>query len=173
MNLLAVAKILKPRGVKGEVWVDRYREGFPEFSAGSDLWLSPEPGKEPCRAEGFFEYAKGAVLKLEGVDTLEAAQLLNGCEVFLPEEMVPPDGPDEFEAGAIIGWPVVDGRRGPIGRVTGATEGAAYWSFLLEGPRGQEIEIPAVKGYGVVIDRERGEIRLDLPEGYPGVDDED
>ena len=173
MNLLAVAKILKPRGVKGEVWVDRYREGFPEFPAGCMVWLSPDPGEGPRRVQGFFEYDKGCVLKLEGVDKPEAAQTLSGREIYLPAEMVPPDGPEEFEPGEIVGWNVIDGRRGPIGHVTGAFEGAAYWTFLVEGPRGREIDIPAVKGYGVVIDRERGEIRLDLPEGYPGVDDAD
>lgn len=171
MNLVAVAKLLKPRGVKGEVWVDRYREGFPEFPAGSELWLSADASEGPRTVEGFFEYAKGAVLKLRGVDKPEAARALAEREVFLPDELVPEDSPDEFEPGEVTGWPVVDARRGELGRVAEVAEGPAYWAFLLAGPGGEEIEVPAVQGYGVVIDRERGEIRVDLPEGFPGVDD--
>jgi 16S rRNA processing protein RimM len=173
MTLVAVAKLLKPRGVKGELWVDRYREGFPEFLPGSSLWLSADASEEARTVEGFFEYAKGSVLKLQGVDRPEAAGVLAGREVFLPEETVPEDGPDEFEPGGVVGWPVRDARRGTLGQVAEVVEGPAYWSFLLTGPGGNEIEVPAVKGYGVVIDKGRGEISVDLPEGFPGVDDAD
>jgi 16S rRNA processing protein RimM len=173
MNLVAVAKLLKPRGVKGELWVDRYREGFPEFLPGSSLWLSADASEAALTVEGFFDYAKGSVLKLQGVDRPEAAGELAGREVFLPEELVPEDGPDEFEPGEVMGWPVVDARRGTLGRVAEMVEGPAYWSFLLTGPGGDEIEVPAVKGYGVVVDKERGQILVDLPEGFPGVDDAD
>jgi 16S rRNA processing protein RimM len=173
MNLVAVAKLIKPRGVKGELWVDRYREGFPEFLPGSSLWLSADPSEGARTVEGFFEYAKGSVLKIQGVDRPEAAELLAGREVFLPEETVPEDGPDEFEPGEVVGWLVKDARRGMLGKVTEVVEGPAYWVFLLEGPGGVEIEVPAVKGYGVVVDKERGEISVDLPEGFPGVDDAD
>jgi len=173
MNLVAVAKLLKPRGVRGELWVDRYREGFPEFLPGSSLWLSDDASQDARTVEGFFEYAKGGVLKLQGVDKPEAAGELAGREVFLPEELVPEDGPDEFELGEVIGWPVMDARRGMLGQVAEVVEGPAYWTFLLTGPGGGEIEVPAVKGYGVAIDKERGEMSVDLPEGFPGVDDAD
>ncbi len=172
MSLVAVAKILKPRGVRGEVWVDRYREGFPAFEEGSDLWLSGEPGV-PRRVLAFFQYAKGCVLKIDGVDRPEAAAALSGQEVLLPEDWIPPGEPEEFEAGEVRGWAVVDARRGTLGTVSSVVPGPAYWTFLVEGPGGAEIEIPAVKGYGTELDRERNQIRVDLPEGFPGVDDED
>jgi 16S rRNA processing protein RimM len=171
MKLVAVAKLLKPRGVKGELWVDRYREGFPEFLPGSVLWLSGDASEQARTVEGFFEYSKGGVLKLQGVDRPEAAGQLSGREVFLPEEQVPQDSPEEFEPGEVIGWPVRDARRGTLGKVAEVVEGPAYWVFHLDGPGGVEVEVPAVKGYGVVVDKERGEIVVDLPEGFPGVDD--
>jgi len=173
MDLLAVAKILKPRGVKGEVWVERYRDGFPRFGAGGEVWVPSQDHERPFQVEGFFEYAKGCVLKLAGVDGPERAMALSGKELCLPTEQVPKDGPDEFEPGEVAGWTLVDSRRGSLGRVTGAMPGPAYWIFLVEGPGGHEIEVPAVKGYGVDLDRVRREIRVDLPEGYPGVDDAD
>jgi len=173
MDLLAVAMILKPRGVRGEVWVERYRDGFPRFETGGEVWVSSQEQEGPFQVEGFFEYAKGCVLKLVGVDGPERAKALSGRELCLPAHQVPEDGPDEFEPGEVAGWTMVDGRRGPLGRVTGAVPGPAYWIFLVQGPGGDKIEVPAVKGYGVELDRARREIRLDLPEGYPGVDRED
>ena len=173
MNLVPVAMIIKPRGFKGEVWVERYRDSFPPFTPGSEVWVPSEDEKTPLLVEGFFEYAKGCVLKLAGVDGTDRAEALSGLELFLPKELVPEDGPDEFEPGEVAGWTMVDSRRGPVGRVTGAVPGPAYWVFLVEGPRGDEIEVPAVKGYGVELCRDQREIRVNLPEGYPGVDDED
>ena len=173
MNAVAVAKILKPRGVHGEVWVDCYREGFPAFEAGDPVFLSGEETAHGRVVEEFFRYAKGCVLKLEGVDRPEAAEALSGREILLPKEQVPKDGPDEFEAGEVKGWTVVDARRGTVGTISGVVPGPAYWTFLLEGPEGNEIEIPAVKGYGVKLDKVRREVFVDLPEGYPGVDRED
>ena len=62
--------------------------------------------------------------------------------MFLPEETVPEDGPDEFEPGEVIGWPVKDARRGTLGRVTEVVAGPAYWTFLLEGPGGERSRFP-------------------------------
>lgn len=164
--------ILKPRGFKGEVWVDRYREGFPPFTAGTEVWVPSQARETPFLVEGFFEYAKGCVLKLSRVDDPDRAGAFSGLELCLPEDLVPEDGPDEFEPGAVVGWTLVDVRRGVLGRVTGAVPGPAYWIFGAEGPLGQEIEVPAVKGYGVELDKASREIRVDLPDGYPGVDDD-
>ena len=173
MNLVPVAKILKPRGFKGEVWVERYRDGFPSFAPGGQVWVPSKAQEAPLLVEGFFEYAKGCVLKLAGVDGSVGAEAFSGFELCLPEDQVPRDGPDEFEAGEVVGWTLVDARRGVLGRVTGVVPGPAYWVFGAEGPLGQEIEVPAVKGYGVELCRDRREIKVDLPDGYPGVDDED
>jgi ribosomal 30S subunit maturation factor RimM len=132
-----------------------------------------DPAK--VEVEGFFEYAKGCVLKLKGVDRLESARPLCGEELLLPRDRVPERGPDEFDVEEVAGFRVLDRRRGEIGRVTGVLERPAYWVFLVKG-QGSEVEIPAVKGLGVAIDRASGTVSVDLPDGYPelpGGDDAD
>jgi len=172
MALTPVARIVKPRGFRGQVWVTRYRRGFPPFDRGSAVWIAMPSGAEAFTVGEFFEYAKGEVLALVGVDGLERAEGLCGRELCLPAEAVPPDAEETFDAEAIVGFEVVDRRRGIIGSVAAAVEGPAYWSFLLETPAG-EVEIPAVKGLGVLLEKDLRRVRVDLPGGYPGLPGED
>jgi 16S rRNA processing protein RimM len=166
MERVPVAQILKPRGVRGEVWVRRFREGFPTFDAGSTLWV----GSRECTVEDFFEYAKGAVLKLAGVNSVDDAQVLSGLELLMAQDQVPEDGPDEFDTAEVTGFVVRDRGRGVLGTVTGGYDGPAYWTFTLK-VGGDVVEIPAVKGLGVLVDKTLKEILVDLPEGYPGLDE--
>jgi ribosomal 30S subunit maturation factor RimM len=118
----------------------------------------------------FFSYAKGAVLAVDGVATPEEAERVRDWEVFLPEEAVGPDAPDAFFTDEVLGFPVTDSRRGRIGTVIGVDEGRAYWMIRAKGETG-EFEIPAVKGLGVVVDLKDRSVRVDLPDGYPGLEE--
>ena len=166
MKLVPVAQILKPRGVRGEVWVRRFRKEFPRFDAGSSVWA----GSREYAVEEFFEYAKGAVLKLGGVNSVEEANVLSGQELLLPQDQVPEDGPDEFGTDEVAGFTVRDRERGVLGSVVGGYDMPAYWTFIVRVGEGQ-VEIPAVKGLGVLVDKALKEILVDLPEGYPGLDE--
>ena len=168
MDLVPVAQIGKPRGVRGEVWLDRYRRGFPRDLEGQQIWLSGAGGIAGAQVEGFFEYAKGCVLKLKGIDRVESARPLCGKELLMRRESLPEQGPDEFDAEEVIGFRVLDRRRGEIGRVAAVQEGPAYWLFVVRSGD-TEVEIPAVKGLGVVLDEADAAISVDLPDGYPGL----
>jgi 16S rRNA processing protein RimM len=172
MDLVPVARIVKPRGVRGEVWVERYWADFPDFEPGSRFWLLGKGAGREVAAAHFFEYAKGCVLKLEGVRTPEEALQLAGLELALPGDQVPEEGPGEFDTLDVVGWRVVDRARGEIGTVERVREGAAYWTFEAAGPRGV-FEVPAVAGLGVELSKEAKVLRVDLPPGYPDVDEDE
>ncbi|MEJ2367997.1 MAG: hypothetical protein P8Z49_06535 [Acidobacteriota bacterium] len=173
MPLTAVARIGKPRGIRGEVWIDFYRWDFEALEPGGGIWVSSSEGSpESHEIVSFFRYDKGAVLKLSGVDTVELASLLSGREVLLDESEVPPEPPGTFDAEGIRGFAVVDTRRGRIGEARGARDIGPYW--ILDAVSGnRSFEIPAVKGLGVEVNQEESVIRVSLPDAYPGVDDED
>lgn len=169
MDLVPVARILKPRGVRGQVWLERLREDAPALQAGDEVRVGPPESGRSLRVEECFEYAKGVVLKLEGVDRMEAAQELSGLEVAAEAPGLPEEGPFLFDTSEVVGFALRDVSRGLLGRVTEVREGPAYWIFVVEGRKG-DFQVPAVKGLGVSVDRERGEVLADLPPGYPDVD---
>lgn len=168
MDLVAVARIRKPRGVRGEVWLDRFRESFPDLSAGETVWVEDKAGPRAVAVEAFFTYAKGAVLKLEGVDKPESAEVLSGRQILLPSDSVPAEGPDDFDTEEVLGYEVRDRVRGVLGTIERVVQGPAYWIFQVGAP-GAGLEIPAVKGLGVRLDKGAKRLEVDLPEGYPGL----
>lgn len=158
--------------MRGQMWVEPYREGLEALAAGETLWAAPPGGSlRAFTLREFFVYAKGAVLLLEQVSSVEGAREMAGWEVFLPAERVAPDAPDSFFTDEVEGFVVEDLRRGAIGTVTSVSEGPAYWVLHARGPRG-ELEIPAVKGLRVEVLKGARTVRVDLPDGYPGVEEE-
>lgn len=169
---VSVARLRGPRGVRGQMRVEPYREGLEALAPGETLWAAPPGGNlEAFTLREFFVYAKGCVLQVEQVESVEGARRLAGWEVFLPAERVCPDSPDAFFTDEVEGFVVEDLRRGGIGTVTSVSEGPAYWILHAQGPRG-ELEIPAVKGLGVEVRKESRTVRVDLPDGYPGLEEE-
>jgi 16S rRNA processing protein RimM len=167
MALIPVGRIGKPRGVRGEFWVDPYWERSDLFAEGEPVWTGEGTGP-PREVERFFVYAKGSVMKLRGVDDRNAAEGFEGLELLLPEARAPREGPETFDTQDVVGYSVVDASRGAVGTVTGVARRPAYWVFLVDAG-GEEAEIPAVKGLGVEVDAGGRTIRVDLPSGYPGL----
>ena len=89
----------------------------------------------------------------------------------MPSERVAADSPDTFFTDEVAGFVVEDLRRGGIGTVVSVSEGPAYWVLHARGPAG-DLDIPAVKGLRVEIVREARVVRVDLPDGYPGLEEE-
>jgi len=171
---IPVARIGKPRGVRGQLWVEPYRPDLEELLSGEgdlQVWLAARGQCTPYGVATFFRYPKGFVLGLEGVESYEAAEALRGFELELPAGVIPPDPPGAFDVLEVVGWDVVDATRGPLGKVAGAREVGEYWILDVETPSGAA-EIPAVQGLGVEVDREGRCFRVALPPGWPVVDSE-
>ncbi len=169
MDFVPVARILKPRGVRGQVWLERLREDAPGLEAGDEVMVGAPGAYRALRVEECFEYAKGTVLKLEGIERMEAAQELSGLEVAVDAPGLAQDGPYLFDTSEVVGFTLRDASRGALGEVIEVRQGPAYWVFVVRGRAG-EFEVPAVKGLGVSVDREGREVLADLPVGYPDVD---
>ncbi len=167
-----VARIGKPRGARGQMWIEPYRDDLDSLLPGTAVWLDGAAASAgPYGVEDFFRYEKGAVLALAGVKDPDAALALSGAEVLVAGEKLPPDPPGTFDADEVQGYEVRDIARGTVGRVRGVVRRADYWVFEVETPSGAA-EVPAVTGLGVEVRREEKAVLVDLPPGWPGVDEE-
>ena len=100
VELVAVARVAKPRGVKGEVACDLLTD-FPERFDGLEELIAVFPGgrRERLALEGHWLHGGRVVLKFEGYDTPEAAAALVGCELAVPESEAV-----ELEEGEFYDW---------------------------------------------------------------------
>jgi len=164
-ELIAVARVVKTRGVRGEVAAHLLTD-FPErFDGLEELVAVDAAGKrETLSIEKSWLHGGRVILKFAGYESPEAAQALVGRELAVPEtEAV------ELEEDEFYDWQLIDCRvetidkRG-VGRVTEVLHtGAAPVLVIKDGIR--EHLIPLAESICVEIDPEAKLIRVDPPEG--------
>ena len=85
-ELVAVARVIKPRGLRGEV-VAALLTDFPERFEGLDelIAVTPVGERRTLTLEDSWLHSGRIVLKFAGYDTPEAARELVGYELDVPE----------------------------------------------------------------------------------------
>ena len=167
-ELVAVAYVVKTRGIKGEVVADLLTD-FPERFE----WLEtltaiyPNGKREILRIEDFWFQGGRIVLKFTGCDTPEAAQGLVKCELAVSE-----DEAVELEEDEFYDWELQDCRvettaGEPIGRVREVMRANGNELLVVdsETEKGRDYLIPFVSKICVEVDVENKLIRIDPPEG--------
>lgn len=164
-DLVAVAKVVRPRGLKGEV-VAEILTDFPErFDALGDVSaIDTKGGRRELKIEGFWFQNERIVLKFAGHDSVEEAERLRDLEICVDERDVV-----ELDEGEFFDWQLeglrvetVEGRKLGIVREvmrTGGTE------LLVVEDDGREYLIPFVEAICVEVDIDNQIVRVDLPEG--------
>ena len=155
LQYIEAGEIVNTHGVRGEVkvlcWLDD-----PEMLCEFDR----------CRIEG-KEYAMEQVrvqktcnlVKLNGIDTMEAAMMMRGKTIELYRE----DIDDEvIFAAELIGMEVLEGER-PIGKITDVLDYPGNSVYVVKGEH--EYMIPAVKQFILSTDMEANVMRVKLIEG--------
>jgi 16S rRNA processing protein RimM len=105
-NQLRVGKILRPRGLKGELKCDATFYNVPKVYINNQMYLVEKASLQ--NGNVFF--------KLIGIDTIEQAEKLRNKEIFIDREELKL-GNDEVLTNDLIGFSVVcDGHK--IGKVT-------------------------------------------------------
>ncbi len=183
-----LARIRRPQGRKGEVLAEILSD-FPEkFADRRQLWLLPEgvsapagrPGADAGRlvAPREIELAnhwlhKGSiVLHFAGVDSISAAEELNGLIVAIPRAKRAVLNEGETYISDIIGCSVLDVSKiaaganpVPVGEIVDVDRTAGPVPLLVvRGAKG-EILIPFAKSYLRKFDLENKRIEMDLPVG--------
>ncbi len=164
-DLIAIAKLAKPRGLRGEIVGDVLTD-FPErFDDLKSVSLVYPNGEAIAGEIEKFWFQKGrVVLKFVGFDTVEAAETLRNCEICVPETEAVKLETDEFFDWELEGCAVetiVGEKLGIVKEVmrTGGTE------VLVITGETKEYMIPFAETICVEVDVENKLIKVDAPEG--------
>lgn len=164
-ELVAIAKVARPRGIKGEVTADLLTD-FPERFDGLEnvTAVMPDGTRRELTIEESWFQAKRVVIKFVGFDSMNEAEGLRDAEICVAE-----DEAVELEAGEYYDWQLegcvmetVDGRQ--VGTVrelmrTGGTE------LLVVDGEEKEYLIPFAEAICLEVDVEAKKIVIDPPEG--------
>ena len=157
-RFLEIGKIVNTHGVRGEVKLEPWADSPQQLKTLKALWLEGKalPIRE-CRVHGRF-----VILKLEGVDSVEAAMVLKGKVVRAERRDLPlPEG--SFFIQDMIGLPVLDQNGQEIGKLTEVLDYPAGRVFVVQGET--EHLIPEKGGFLTSLDPSLGHLTVELLEG--------
>lgn len=167
VELVLVARVAKPRGVRGEVACNLLTD-FPERFEGLEELIAVFPGgrRERLTLEGYWLHGDRIVLKLGGFDSPEASAALKGCELAVPESEAV-----ELEEGEFYDWQLEGCRVETIEGVAVGTvrevlhTGGEAPVLVIRDETERESLVPLAESICVEIDVDAKLIRVDAPEG--------
>jgi 16S rRNA processing protein RimM len=156
--LIIVGEISKPHGIRGDVRVVPVTD-FPDHLLRLPI-VAIVRGNE-CRRAG-VERAQASgrfvIMKLEGVDTVEAAQALRGATLRIRQQEVLPLSPGQFYVYEIVGLRVRTPEGEPLGVVVDVLRTGSNDVYVIRPAGGPDILLPALDSVIVSIDIEAGVI---------------
>jgi 16S rRNA processing protein RimM len=162
---IAIARIVRPRGNRGEVLVELHTDFPTRFSLLDRVWVEyPDGRRERLELEHCWEHQGRQVLKFNAINSISEAQNLVGAwvEIDADQAVSLPDG--TYWDHDLIGCTVRTASDELVGVVVDVMRIAGNRQLVVRGGDG-EFMIPAVATICREISIERKEIRVELPEG--------
>lgn len=156
----------KAHGLKGEI----------NFQFTDDVWDRTGSDHLICDVDGIlvpffieeyrFRSDSTAIVKLQDLDSADAAQFLVNSNVYLEKKHQEELDEDEVSLHYFIGFRMLDGDNGnEIGTITAIDDQTDNWLFIVTRPDGTETMIPAHEEFITEIRQEEHTMVMDLPLG--------
>jgi 16S rRNA processing protein RimM len=166
-DLVAVARIVRTRGLRGEVVAELLTD-FPERFDGLERLIAvrPDGTRESVELEEHWLQARHIVLKFAGFDSIEAARALVGSEMTVPESERVDLSDDEYYDWELTNCRVENIAGEYVGQVRTVMHTGATDILVVDGvnPAGEHL-IPLADEICVEIDKDNKLIRVDVPDG--------
>lgn len=167
-RLLAVGRLRKPHGLKGECAVfPLTAEPDVVFAPGRPLWVIDLAGQVvagPLTVARGRGYHRQWLVTFEGYTDRAAVEPYAGRFLAVPEAMVAPPGDGEVWLHELAGFAVQDPEGGPVGLVTAALELPGGVTLEIQGPK-REFLLPFRKEFVTEVDRDGRRLVVRVPEG--------
>lgn len=160
--LLAIARIVAPHGVRGELKAVVLTDFPDRFSATRKVWVGTLP--TPFRVQHAQLSGGQVLLKLSGIDDRDQAEQLRGQLVQVPESKAVPLPPGRYYWHQIIGLEVRDQAGELLGQVADILETGSNEVYVVRRAQGEWL-LPATREVIKQIDLERGTIVVELLPG--------
>jgi len=165
-DLILVARIVKTRGLRGEVVADLLTD-FPDRfeDLKSLIGLSPDESRRSLQIEEQWFHGNRLVLKFAGFDTIDAARELVNYNLAVPAEDRIELPEDSFYEWELIGCRVETLSGEHVGEIAGVMHTGGVEILKVVDHTGGDRLVPMASDIVVEIDKEKKLVRVDPPEG--------
>jgi 16S rRNA processing protein RimM len=165
VEVIAVGRIGRPRGVRGETFVEPWTDDPRErFAVGSVLRTEPAE-RGPLTVAEMSTAGSKLVVRFDGVDDRSAAEALRGTQLIMPATARPAlADPDDFYDTDLIGLTASTVSGDELGAVTDVLH-AGGADYLVLDIAGQERLVPFVRAIVPTVDLAERVVLIDPPDG--------
>ncbi len=169
-TLLLLGRVYRAHGLSGEIKVIPATDDPTRFEALSALYVGQTPDTARlANVQGVrYQHArKGTlvILKLETVDSREAAEALRSALLYAPADALPELDADEFYLRDLVGLTVIEENGDRIGVVEDVLTFPGQDMLVIARDRQSSAMVPAVPEFVTAVDLEAGRITLRIIEG--------
>jgi len=147
-EFMTVGQITKPHGVRGEVKVVSFIDSLEDFRTLDKIYLDGQL----IKITSVKLQTDRAILKIEGVDTVEAAERYRNKYLMIKREDADELPEDSYYIADLIGCTVVDTEGNDLGKVFDVIETGSNDVYWVKGEGKKEVLIPALKDIVVEVD---------------------
>jgi len=164
-NLIAIARIARTRGIRGEVLADLHTDFPTRFEKLAEVWLEfPDLRRQRFLLQSSWEHRGRRVLKFKGIDSISDAEQLIGAWIRIEQGSMEPLEPGTYYDHDLVGCLVQDVEGNGLGTVLHVQRIQGNSLLVVEGPEG-EFYVPAVAPICTSVRIDKKLITVDLPEG--------
>ena len=165
---ICVAKIGAAHGVRGEVKLWPFTE-----DPMAVIDYGPLSSKDGARQ---FEVVRARIAKdhlvaaLKGITTRDDAESINGIELYIPRDRLPPTDTGEYYHADLIGLRAVDPEGAEIGKVLAIHNFGAGDIIEIAPPQGPTLLLPFNDVVVPTVDLDKGQVVIAIPGEIEGED---
>ena len=165
MTLVEIGRVTRPHGVRGEVRVQLHWAGSDTLEHVEEVTLVREGRPDTRRKILAARPAdKAVLLRFEGVNDRDAAEILRGSGVCVPREALPAPEDGEYYLCDLLGAKVV-GPDGPIGEVTEVRVHPSVDTLVIRTPDGRTLEQAIAEPWILRVDAPGKLVELSTTDG--------
>ncbi|MCL2300739.1 MAG: ribosome maturation factor RimM [Firmicutes bacterium] len=159
-DYLEIGAIVGTHGIHGELRVNPACDS-PEFFAGFDVLYYDARGQRPVRVLSARPHKNVALLRLEGVDSAEAAQALGRRTLFFRRADARLEE-GQFFIAELLGCEVFDAADPALryGAISDVSQTGANDVWHIKTPAGKEILIPVIDDVVKAVDVANGRVEI-------------
>jgi len=160
LEFITIGQILVPWGVKGKLKVKVITDFPQRFAPSSKIYIN----RQPMTIDRAEWHRDKVIIKLNQIDTIEAAQKLRGQPIEIHHSQVHPLPEGQYYHFQLIGLEVWTTQGELLGNITEIMTAKSNDNYVVSGAKG-EILIPAIEDVVKSIDLDSGRITIEPIEG--------
>ena len=164
-EMVAIGRVVKPQGRKGEMLVESLSDRPERFPALRAVYVPGESGAaRAMEVVACWPHKGRFVLKFQGVESIDDAEKFRGMDVRIPEEDLPALPAGSYYHHQLKGLNVEDEAGSPVGTVQDILEtGGEAPVLTVRGSAGETL-IPLAEAFVREVDLARGRIVVVRPQ---------